>query len=125
MNGINRKNEKIPLIILASTSIYRKMLMEKLHLDFFQEAPMVDESPYQHSILDPVSLSQILARKKCLSLISKYPNHIIIGSDQVCHLGLTIFGKPKTPEKAFEHLKMLNGKTHQLTIYLDNSSSTC
>jgi len=121
---MNTKQKNNIPVLLASTSIYRKKLLKKIVSHFHQDAPIANEDDEKKTIHDPKYLSLILARKKCLSLKDKYPDHLIIGSDQVCHQGLTIFSKPQNPETAFQHLLLLNGKSHQLTtsisIYYKN-----
>ncbi len=84
-------------LILASTSPWRRMLLEKLGLPFECAAPDVDETP-----LPEESARQLVARlaqAKAQSLASRYPHHLIIGSDQVCVLDGEITGKPHTEEK--------------------------
>lgn len=94
-------------LILASTSPWRRMLLEKLGLPFECAAPDVDETP-----LPEESARQLVARlaqAKAQSLASRYPHHLIIGSDQVCVLDGEITGKPHTEENARRQLRKASG----------------
>lgn len=101
-------------IILASSSTYRKELLERLGIDFLIESPLVDENPLKQKIHDPQELAMTLSKLKARSVFEQYPEHFVIGSDQVAAIDNYILGKPSTPERAFDQLKMLQGKTHQL-----------
>jgi len=98
-------------IVLASTSSYRKQLLEQLQLPFETAAPKYSEQIDQK--LDPRLLVQHLALGKAQSLETDYPNALIIGSDQVFvdPKGQSI-GKPGCFEKAFEQLQQMVGLTH-------------
>ncbi|OAT20624.1 nucleoside triphosphate pyrophosphatase [Buttiauxella noackiae] len=89
-------------IVLASTSPYRRELLEKLGMPFITAAPLVDETPIPGE--DARQLVMRLAQAKAQALSMQYPNHLIIGSDQVCVLDGKIVGKPHTEEKAVEQL---------------------
>ncbi len=83
------------------------MLLEKLGLPFECAAPDVDETP-----LPEESARQLVARlaqAKAQSLASRYPHHLIIGSDQVCVLDGEITGKPHTEENARRQLRKASG----------------
>lgn len=95
-------------IILASTSIYRKQLLEKLNIPFICDTPDVDESPIPSE--SPEQLVQRLAFNKANALSVKYPNHLLIGSDQVCVINNQITGKPLSFQNAVEQLKAASGK---------------
>ncbi len=84
----------MPELILASTSPYRKMLLDKLGLPFECAAPNVDELALPGET--PRSLVLRLAQAKAQALAARYPNHLIIGSDQVCVLDGELTGKPHT-----------------------------
>jgi septum formation protein len=99
-------------LILASTSPYRKELLQKLNLPFQSQAPICDEDFYKKDIHDPVKLASVLAEQKALSLATK--QNCVIGGDQVAALGNEILGKPKSFEKACEQLEKMQGKTHRL-----------
>jgi MAF protein len=100
-------------LVLASSSPFRQALLKKLHLNFSANSPDVDETVLTGE--SPHDLSKRLAVLKSQALVNKYPNHLIIGSDQVAMLGQQQLHKPGSPEKAFEHLKKASGK--QVTFY--------
>ncbi|HAT1569593.1 TPA: nucleoside triphosphate pyrophosphatase [Kluyvera cryocrescens] len=103
----------MPELILASTSPYRKMLLDKLGLPFECAAPNVDELALPGET--PRSLVLRLAQAKAQALAARYPNHLIIGSDQVCVLDGEITGKPHTEENARLQLKKASGNV--VTFY--------
>lgn len=97
----------MPNLLLASTSPYRRVLLEKLGLPFECAAPNVDESPRPGE--SPRHLVVRLAQEKAQSLAARYPDHLIIGSDQVCVLDGEITGKPHTEENARQQLMKARG----------------
>ncbi len=98
-------------LILASTSPWRRMLLEKLGLPFECAAPDVDETPRPDE--SARQLVTRLAQAKAQSLATRFPNHLIIGSDQVCVLDGEITGKPRT-EKCPQAVK----KGQQITTFI-------
>ncbi len=101
-------------LILASTSPYRKMLLDSRGLQFKAIAPDCDEEVLKDPNLNGTELTQKLALAKAESLRQKFPNALIIGSDQVLEFEGQIFGKPKTKECALAQLLQLQGQKHQL-----------
>ncbi|MCL6746120.1 nucleoside triphosphate pyrophosphatase [Kosakonia sp. R1.Fl] len=110
-------------IILASTSPYRRALLEKLGLPFECTAPQTDETP--HAGEAPRHLVLRLAQEKAQSLAQKYPQHLIIGSDQMCVLDGEITGKPHTEENARQQLMKASGNivTFYTGLALFNSAT--
>lgn len=100
-------------LLLASTSAYRKMLLEKLRLPFITAAPKVDETPLAGE--DAEALVLRLAIAKAQALAPAYPDHLIIGSDQVCVIDGNITGKPHTAENACAQLRLASGR--KVTFY--------
>ncbi len=97
-----------PRLILASTSPYRRALLERLRVPFDCVAPDADETPRAgESALD---LSQRLARTKAESVASRFPDAVVIGSDQVAVLGERKLGKPGTVERCIEQLTLSSGR---------------
>lgn len=104
----HRKHQPSPdHLVLASTSIYRRQLLERLRLPFNVHAPGIDETPLPNE--DVVSLVHRLAKQKAQAAAARYPDSIIIGSDQAAVRGLQILGKPGTVETAFAQLKAASG----------------
>jgi septum formation protein len=105
--------ETIPAftLLLASSSPYRKALLERLRLPFGVVAPEVDESPNAGEA--PDALARRLARAKADAVAAVSPPHcIVIGSDQVATLdGSTPIGKPGSLENARRQLAAASGKT--------------
>jgi len=96
-------------LLLASGSVYRREILQKLRLPFTYAAPDIDESPLPN---EPASdLVQRLAETKAISLSVQYPDHLIIGSDQVAALDNQIIGKPHTHAKAVEQLASFRNRT--------------
>jgi septum formation protein len=95
-------------LILASSSPYRKELLEKLNLDFEVFSPDIDESklPDESPEITALRLAQLKARK----IGETHPEAIIIGCDQVATLDGLQLGKPGNHENATEQLKMMRGK---------------
>ncbi|MEE8729178.1 MAG: nucleoside triphosphate pyrophosphatase [Rahnella inusitata] len=100
-------------LLLASTSVYRKALLDKTGLAFTCAAPDIDETPLEAE--KPEVLVQRLAQSKAFALSNSHPEHLIIGSDQVCVINGHITGKPYTFENAFRQLRAASGKT--VTFY--------
>lgn len=107
-----------PELVLASTSKYRRSLLERLGVPFRCAAPRFDEAAHNASSLDPRALAAELAAKKALSVESDAPGAVIIGSDQVVSLDRAVYGKPGTFEKAVEQLEAMAGRSHQLVTAL-------
>lgn len=103
----------MPQLILASTSPWRRALLEKLAIPFECAAPEVDETPLPGEA--PRHLVLRLAQKKAQSLAHSYPSHLIIGSDQICVLDGEITGKPLTEENARQQL--LKARGNIVTFY--------
>lgn len=101
-------------IILASSSPYRKALLERLGITFDCVSPDVDEDKYKEKINNPVELAQTLAKLKAQAVFEKNKDCIVIGSDQLLSFEGKTYGKPKTATRAFEQLRKLSGKTHKL-----------
>ena len=106
----------MPELILASTSKYRRELLERLRVPFRCVAPTVDEAAEaaKLSTSDPALLAGHLARLKAQDVATREPQAITIGSDQVCAYRGQILHKPGTAEKAREQLQQLQGKQYEL-----------
>lgn len=100
-------------LLLASTSPYRKMLLEKLQLPFDCAAPQVDETPLPGESAEALVLRLAAAKAQALALA--YPEHLIIGSDQVCVIDGNITGKPHTEVNARAQLRQASGQA--VTFY--------
>lgn len=95
-------------LILASTSRYRRELLERLRLPFEVVSPEVDESPLPDEA--PSALALRLARAKADAVATLHPSAVVIGSDQVADLDGLAIGKPLTHERAQEQLRRMSGR---------------
>ena len=99
-------------LILASTSPYRRRLLERLRLPFSCIDPAVEESIRDGE--SPQARACRLATEKALSVAETLQGEaIVIGSDQVACLGAQILHKPGTPEVAEQQLAASSGQTVQ------------
>lgn len=95
-------------LLLASTSRYRRELLERLRLPFEAVAPDVDESPLPGE--SPAALANRLAEAKARAVALRHPGAWAIGSDQVAELDGQPLGKPGGRERAFEQLRACGGR---------------
>lgn len=96
-------------LILASTSKYRRELLERLRVPFTAVPPLVDETPMPGE--KPATLACRLALAKANAVAQAYPTAIVIGSDQVADLDGEALGKPGTFERAQVQLARMSGKS--------------
>ncbi|MGB1239026.1 MAG: Maf family protein [Pseudomonadales bacterium] len=96
-------------LILASSSPYRRQLLDSLKLSYTCHSPEIDETPHTD---EPVSeLVQRLAFEKCRAVAEHYPDSLIIGSDQSAMLKGQFLSKPHTTLRACEQLSRCSGET--------------
>lgn len=98
----------MPTLVLASSSPYRRELLTRLQMPFEVMSPNVDETPLPNE--KPQDTALRLAQSKARAVASKYPDALIIGSDQVAMLGDTQLGKPHTFENAKKQLMAASGQ---------------
>ena len=96
-------------VVLGSTSRYRRELLERLRLPFEVAAPEVDETPLPGEA--PAALATRLALAKAHAVAARYPEAVVIGSDQVADLHGQPLGKPGTHERATAQLRQMRGQT--------------
>lgn len=96
-------------LVLASTSAYRRELLQRFGLPFEVASPDIDESPRDGE--SPRATAERLAIEKSRAVAEQFPNTLIIGSDQVAAMGEIRFGKPGTVERAIEQLRIMSGQT--------------
>lgn len=95
-------------ILLASTSPYRRALLERLQLSFRCADPGIDETPLAAEA--PAELAQRLALAKARAVSSAQPDALVIGSDQVAACAGRILGKPGHHEAARQQLLACSGR---------------
>jgi septum formation protein len=106
-------------LLLASQSPYRRAQLEAFGLVFSTEKPLVNEEELKkEGPNDLVELTRFLAEKKALSLVSRFPEAVILGSDQIVEFDGQRLDKPLTFAAAVEQLKRLAGKKHRLITSL-------
>ena len=107
------KNTVSRNIVLASSSVFRKKLLQQLRINFEEITPNIDESPKPNEA--PEILVQRLSVDKAKSVVTRFPNHLLIGSDQVAvHNGKPV-GKPENYNDAVSQLTWSSGK--RITLY--------
>jgi septum formation protein len=97
-----------PKIILASGSRYRRELLGRLGLAFESWSPDVDERALEGE--SPRQTAERLAHSKAHAAASRWPQGLIIGSDQVADLDGEAIGKPGTLGNAKAQLRRLSGR---------------
>lgn len=95
-------------LVLASSSRYRRALLEQLRLPFSWASPDIDETPSPGESVP--ALVARLALAKARALAGKFPDSLIIGSDQACALDGRILGKPGNAENARAQLQASSGR---------------
>ena len=97
-----------PRLILASTSRYRRELLQRLRLPFEVVAPHTDESPLPGET--PAALALRLALAKAQAVAALHRDAVVIGSDQVADLDGQAIGKPGNHERATAQLRRMRGR---------------
>lgn len=100
-------------LVLASSSPFRKALLEKLHLQFETDSPDIDETPLENESIE--AMVKRLSEDKAKALVESYPESLIIGSDQSAALNGKVLHKPGTYDVAFDQLKAASGQS--ITFY--------
>lgn len=95
-------------IVLASTSPFRRQLLEKLGLRFATAAPDIDEARIADET--PEALVKRLSLQKAQAVATQYPDSLIIGSDQVACIQGRVLGKPGNHQRALEQLRQASGQ---------------
>ena len=109
--------DRLPRLVLASTSRYRRELLARLGLPFTARAPACDEEALKASLpgrTPPEHLAATLARAKAESLAEAEPGAAVLGADQVAAVDGEILGKPGSAEQAARQLARLAGRAHVL-----------
>ncbi len=96
-------------LLLASTSRYRRELLERLRLPFDVEPPQVDETARSGEA--PRALALRLALEKARAVALRHPAAVVIGSDQVAELDGAALGKPGNHDNAVRQLQQMRGRS--------------
>ena len=110
-------------LILASSSIYRRELLQRLRLPFECVSPAIDESARPGEV--PAATALRLALEKTRAVAATHPQALVIGSDQVAELDGTALGKPGGHTNAVQQLRAMRGRRvvfHTALCLLDAAS---
>lgn len=107
-SSMTTSKDKNRTVILGSTSVYRRELMSRLRIPFDVQAPDVDETAINGE--SPLQLAKRLALAKANAVAQKFPESVVIGSDQVADLDGLALGKPGNFERATVQLRQMRGK---------------
>jgi septum formation protein len=114
------------LLVLASTSRYRRMLLERLGCPFEVASPGIDEAPLPGE--SPAATASRLAEAKARAVVGRYQDALVIGSDQVAELDGRAVGKPVDHADAIAQLRAASGRTvvfHTGVALVDAASGRC
>jgi septum formation protein len=114
------------LLVLASTSRYRRMLLERLGCPFEVASPGIDEAPLPGE--PPAATASRLAEAKARAVGGRYQDALVIGSDQVAELDGRAVGKPVDHADAIAQLRAASGRTvvfHTGVALVDAASGRC
>lgn len=117
---------RIPALVLASTSTYRRALLDRLRVPYVTDTPGVDEEPLAGE--SPRATALRLAEAKARAVAPRHPAALIIGSDQVAVLEGQPLGKPGTHDRAVAQLLAMRGKAvtfHTALCLLDTRDGRC
>lgn len=106
---IRFRTNPMPRLVLASTSAFRRELLARLQIPFEIANPETVESELPGEA--PAATAERLSIAKAMAVSDRFPNALIIGSDQVAYHGDRRFGKPLTHERAAEQLRAMRGRT--------------
>jgi septum formation protein len=111
-----------PALVLASSSRYRRTLLERLQLPFGWDSPDIDETPLPAETIE--AMTQRLALAKARAVALRHPHALIIGSDQACQRrgDSSIIGKGGNFDGAFSQLRASSGRSvdfHTALVLLD------
>lgn len=110
-------------LILGSSSVFRKSLLEKLGLEFECDSPDIDETPLKNE--HPKDMVARLALAKAKAIAARQPHALIIASDQCATLDNNIIGKPGDHANAVQQLQNASGRsvTFYTSLCLYNSQN--
>lgn len=98
----------MPRLVLASGSRWRRQLLDRLEIPYAWQSPDIDETPQPDET--PAGLVERLALAKARRLADAWPDHLIIGSDQVALFDGEILGKPADEAAARRQLARFSGQ---------------
>jgi len=102
------QNPSAPAVVLASSSIYRRGLLDRVLDQYEAVSPDVVEN--NDLGLEPEALARHLARKKAEAVAINAREALVIGADQIAVLGEAVLGKPGNHQRAVEQLLAASGQ---------------
>ncbi|WP_074928664.1 Maf family protein [Nitrosomonas eutropha] len=114
-----------PRLVLGSSSVYRRELLQHLQIPFETANPAIDESALPEETPDATALR--LAKEKAHALVKQFPDALIITADQVATLDKIQLGKPLNHENAVRQLRLMRGRevVFHTALCLFNSRTAC
>ena len=112
-----------PRLILASSSRYRRELLERLRVSFDVIAPGIDETPLDDEAPEATAVRLSIAKARAAGV--QAPGALVIGSDQVATCDGRQIGKPGTHDNARAQLQSMRGKSiefHSALCLFDSRS---
>jgi septum formation protein len=112
-----------PRLVLASSSRYRRELLERLRVPFDVIAPNIDETPFDDETPETTAVRLSIAKARAAA--AQAPGALVIGSDQVATFDGRQIGKPGSHENAFEQLRAMRGRSvefHSALCLFDSRS---
>ena len=97
-----------PSLVLASSSITRRALLDRLGLPYQIDKPEIDERVHEGELAHAACMR--LAREKARVVAERHPGSVVIGSDQLVSCDDRIMGKPHDLPRATEQLRYMSGK---------------
>jgi septum formation protein len=97
-----------PSLVLASSSITRRALLDRIGIPYQIDKPDIDERVHEHEEAHAACLR--LAREKASTVAERHPGSVVIGSDQLVSCDGCIMGKPHDMPRATEQLRFMSGK---------------
>ena len=101
------------MLVLASASPRRQELLRNAGIAFTVQPADIPEMPLDGEA--PSVFAERLAREKALAVLQRRPNDLVLGADTIVIVDQQILGKPRDSEDALRMLKMLSGRSHEVT----------
>lgn len=120
--AVNMLQNDLMKLILASSSVYRRQLLERLAVPFSCHSPDIDESRKPGEA--PLELVARLAREKAQAVRVEHPGAVIIASDQLAHTDGDVLGKAGSIDAACAQLARLSGRRVEFLTSLHVSDSS-
>jgi len=101
------------VLVLASASPRRQELLRNAGISFVADAADLPE--IQHAGEAPLAFAQRMAREKAQAVFARRPNDTVLGADTIVVVDGTVLGKPADAEDARGMLRLLSGRSHEVT----------